>query len=166
MPRGQSTKGHLAPLGCPEQVQSSCCGVSSPGASCYYHPLCPLVLPTVTATPGTHTPCGNLIRLVLSSKETAGGGRRVRDSSGVGNSSSQKGKWDQFRQGDSSSLHLLCDLELLAGPLWVRAALSHLGLTVSSLQLPELMCSCPKQHTGSHRCHLVLYPESTELAAL
>lgn len=71
MLRAWSTTGRLAPSGSPEQVQGSCCGVPSPGASSSYCPLCPPALPTVSATPGTLMPCGNLIWLVLPSKETS-----------------------------------------------------------------------------------------------
>lgn len=67
-----STTGCPVPSGSPEQVHSSCCGVRFPRASCSYRSLYPPALPTVSATPGAHMPCGNRIRLVLPSKETAG----------------------------------------------------------------------------------------------
>lgn len=43
-------------------------------------------------------------------------------------SSGQKAGAALAGQGETSSLHLLCDLGLLAGPLWARSALGHWNL--------------------------------------
>lgn len=79
-----STTGCPVPSGSPEQVHSSCCGVRFPRASCSYRSLYPPALPTVSATPGAHMPCGNRIRLVLPSKETAGRDGGLGDRGGAG----------------------------------------------------------------------------------
>lgn len=81
------------------------------GASGSYSPLCPPALPAVSATPGTHVPCGNLTSLVLSSKETAG--RWGMGDKGRVGSRAPARKQEPAGQGESSSLHLLWDLEFL-----------------------------------------------------
>lgn len=55
----------------PQGAQSSC-GAAAVGSDLGWSPLCPPALPTVSATPGTHVPCGTLTSLVLPSEETAG----------------------------------------------------------------------------------------------
>lgn len=99
------TTGCLALSGSPEQVHSSCCGIRSPGASCSYRPLCPPALPTVSATPGTHMPCGNRIRLVLPSKETAGPDGGWETGEGEEQSCGQKAGAALAGQGESGSLY-------------------------------------------------------------
>lgn len=101
--------------GPPWAAQSRCGAaavVSDPSWSLWQlQPLCPPALPAVSATPGTHVPCGNLTSLVLSSKETAG--RWGMGDKGRVGSRAPARKQEPAGQGESSSLHLLWDLEFL-----------------------------------------------------
>lgn len=77
------TRGLVYP-GMPDRwAAQSSCGAAAMGSDLGWSPLCPPALPTVSATPGTHIPCGTLTSLVLPSKETAGR-RGLGDMSRVG----------------------------------------------------------------------------------
>ena len=74
-PQGQSQDAGLGAgvsrMPDPRGAQSSC-GAAAVGSDLGRSPLCPPALPTVSATPGTHVPCGTLTSLVLPSEETDG----------------------------------------------------------------------------------------------
>lgn len=56
-------------------------------------------------------------------------------------SSGQKAGAALAGQGETSSLHLLCDLGLLAGPLWARSALGHWNLELQDYNYRQFVAS-------------------------
>lgn len=95
------------------------------GASCSYSPFYPPALPTVSATPGNHMPCGNLTSLVLPSKKTAGTWG-LGDRGGVGNGALAR-KQEQLWQGRERLAASICCVTL--GSL---LGLSGLGLLLAT----------------------------------
>ena len=95
------------------------------GASCSYSPFCPPALPTVSATPGNHMPCGNLTSLVLPSEKTAGTWG-LGDRGGVGNGALAR-KQEQLWQGRERLAASTCCVTL--GSL---SGLSGLGLLLAT----------------------------------